>query len=65
MDGEWRVKSAYTGATHAVTNNSSDGGIVIAEELRLFQVRGVEILRSVGEEVETCDITTISVPAHE
>lgn len=56
-------RQLYLASTHAVANNGRYRSVVIAEELCLPQVCGVEILRSMREEVETCDNKTISVAA--
>lgn len=56
MEGERGFLKPFTGSTHTVANNSSHGSIVVGEEFRVLQVRGVQILRSVREEIEPCDI---------
>ena len=58
---EWSGESTYSGTTHAVTDNSRNGSVVLAEKLCLCQVRGVQVLRAVRKEVKACDNGSQSV----
>ena len=45
MEGQGLIRLDRESDTHAVTNNSRDGRVVGREELRVREVRGVQILQ--------------------